>query len=405
MYVNYGGARARRTLQYRCSRRYVARALDNECQLVGGKRIEGAVTAAFLAVTADAGVEAGALAGEQLRAEIESAERSWQLLIEKAEYEAQRAERQYTAVEPENRTVARELERRWNERLQELDAVRAKAAAARQHRRPLSEEEVARAQALGRNLEAVWNAPTTTVRDRKRLLRALIEEVQIRSEEKCYRLHIVWKGGAVTAREVLRATKGGAGLHATADEIIELVRKLAEEFDDAQIARILHRQGHRSGRDLAFTKSSVSSLRHSHHIPACSRKIARDDRQGPFTADEAARELGVTATTVHHWLRQGVLAGEQLTPRAPWRIVLTEEVRSRLAGGDAPTGWVGLDEAAKRLGVGKSLVAYWVKRGKLNAYRTKVGKRPCWKIDVSSMSSGRQSDLFDQKINADEKEP
>jgi excisionase family DNA binding protein len=108
---------------------------------------------------------------------------------------------------------------------------------------------------------------------------------------------------------------------------------------------------------------------------------------------------------VHQWLRQGVLAGKQMTPRAPWQIVLTEEVRRRLAGGDVPAGWVGLVEAARRLGVGKSLVAYWVKRGKLNAIRTRVGKRPCWRIDVSSASCGRQSDLFDQKINADDKEP
>ena len=108
---------------------------------------------------------------------------------------------------------------------------------------------------------------------------------------------------------------------------------------------------------------------------------------------------------MHHWLRQGVLAGEQLTPRAPWRILLTEDVRRRLTGGDAPAGWVGLAEAAKRLGVGKSLVAYWVKRGKLNAVRTRVGKRPCWRIDVSSTSCARQSDLLDQMINADDEEP
>ena len=341
----------------------------------------------------------------RLRADIESAERSWQFLIEKAEYEAQRAERQYAAVEPENRTVARELERRWNERLEELDAVRAKATAAHQHRRPLSDDEVERTHALGRNLDAVWNAATTTVRDRKRLLRALIEELQIRTDEKRHRVRIVWKGGAVTDREIVRGPKGGAALRATASEIVELVRKLASEFDDTQIARILHRQGHRSGLDLAFTKSSVSSLRHKHQIPVCPKRTPRDGREGPFSADEAARELGVTASTVHHWLRQGVLAGEQMTPRAPWRIVLTEDVRRRLAGGDVPAGWVGLAEAAKRLGVGKSLVAYWVKRGKLKAVRTKVGKRPCWKIDVLSTSCGPQSDLFDQMINADDKEP
>ena len=135
------------------------------------------------------------------------------------------------------------------------------------------------------------------------------------------------------------------------------------EFDDAQIARILNRQGRRSGLGLAFTKSSVCSLRGNHHIAACAKKRTSDGRDGPFTADEAARELGVTASTVHRWLREGVLAGAQATSNAPWRIVLSEEVRQRLAGGAAPAGWVGLSEAARRLGLSKSLVAYMVKQG------------------------------------------
>jgi excisionase family DNA binding protein len=89
---------------------------------------------------------------------------------------------------------------------------------------------------------------------------------------------------------------------------------------------------------------------------------------------------------------------------APWSIVLTEEVRRRLTAGDAPAGWVGLDEAARRLGLTKSHVAYLVKQGKLNAVRTTVGKRQCWRIDVASATCGRQSDLLDQMINERRKE-
>lgn len=403
MYVNYGGSNARRTLQYRCSRQ---RVLAPECQLVGGKRIEATVVEAFLLATEAAGPEAAALAGERLREEIETAERAWKLRIEKAEYETQRAERQYMAIEPENRTVARELERRWNERLLELETLRDQAARAGQGRRPLTETELARAQELGRNLEAVWYASTTTVQDRKRLLRALIDEVQVRTEEQRHRVRIVWKGGAVTEREVarFRIGDGQPRPHRTAEEIVELVRKLARDFDDAQIARILHRQGHRSGLGLAFTKSSVSSLRHKNDIPVCTNKKSREGRDGPFTADEAARELGVSMHTVHRWLREGLLAGEQATPSAPWRILLTEDVRRRLGGGAAPEGWVGLDEAARRLGIGKSLVAHWVKQGKLKAVRTTVGKRQCWRIDVSSTDCGNQSGLFDRMGNDTTKE-
>lgn len=108
--------------------------------------------------------------------------------------------------------------------------------------------------------------------------------------------------------------------------------------------------------------------------------------------------------TVHRWLRDGVLAGEQVTPKAPWRILLPENVRQRLAGGCAPDGWVGLDEAARRLGIGKSLVAHLVKQGKLKAIRTTIGKRQCWRIDVSSTNSGQQADLFDRMSNPASKE-
>jgi excisionase family DNA binding protein len=401
MMVGYGGAKAKRTLQYRCRRpeEYGRR----DCQLVGGKRIEATVVEAFLEVTAAAGSEAAALADQQLRAEIAVAETTWRLQIEKAEYEARRAERQYMAVEPENRTVARELERRWEQSLSELDTVRANAASALGHRRPLSAEELARAAQLGRQLGEVWAAPTTTVRDRKRLLRSLIEEVQLRSEAERYQVRIVWKGGATTDREVIRLASGGQA-HATPLDTVELVRKLALEFDDAQIARILNRQGRRSGLGRAFTKQSVMSMRGKNKIPSAPKRVPRDERDGPFTLDQAAGELGVTVGTVQRWLRDGLLAGQQTVPGAPWRIVLTDEVRRRLSGNDVPQGWVGLTEAARRLGVGKSQVAYWVKQGKLPAVRTRVGKRSCWRIDVSSATCGRQSNLLDQMISSHTKE-
>ena len=393
MVVGYGGAKAQRTLQYRC--RQPGDYGRRECQLVGGKRIEAAVVATFLEVTRTAGEEAARLADEQLRGEIATAQRSWGLQIEKAEYEAARAERQYTAVEPENRTVARELERRWEQRLAELEAVRTRAAGALSPRRALSEQELLRVQELGRDLEQLWSAETTTGRDRKRLLRCLIEEVQLRSETKRYLVRIVWKGGAVTEREVVRFAAGGQA-HATPADTIELVRKLALEFDDAQIARILNRQGRRSGIGLAFTKESVTSLRGKNRIPAAPKPRARDEREGPFTLDQAAHELGVSVATVQRWLREGLLAGQQSVPGAPWRIVLSEEVRRRLDGGDTPAGWVGLNEAARRLGLGQSHVAYLVKRGQLKAVRTKVGKRECWRIDVSSATCGLQRELFDK---------
>jgi len=139
-------------------------------------------------------------------------------------------------------------------------------------------------------------------------------------------------------------------------------------------------------------------------IAKCPKKLAKDPIEGPFTADEVARELGVAMSTVHRWLREGVLAGDQLTPGAPWRILLTAEVRQRLSGGEAPSDWVGLSEAARRLGVSKSQVAYWVKTGKLSAVQATVGKRRCWRIDINSAACGKQAGLFDQMSKAHREE-
>ncbi len=405
MTVSYGGSRASNrnsgTPQYRCG---AARRVQgkNDCQIVGGKQIDRVVVQAFLEATSPAGIEAAVLADEQLQKESEALERCYELEVEKTEYEAQRAERQYNATEPENRLVVRELERKWNERLQEVAEVHARWRNARARRRPLSSQEIERARQLGGDLEAVWSSEATKNQDRKRLLRCAIEEVQLSSEEEKYRIRIVWTGGLITNHEIKRHRRGQWNV--TAEEIVELVRKLTQEFDDAQIARILNKQGRRSGPGNSFTKANIAHLRRQHGIPVAKKIIVRDPREGPFTADEAAAELGIGESTVHKWLREGVLAGTQIAPGAPWRIVLTDDVRKRLLCGDAPSDWVGLTEASRSLGLAKSHVAYLVKTGKLKAVRTKVGKRTCWRIDVSSADCGVQNDFFDQKTTEKSKE-
>jgi excisionase family DNA binding protein len=404
MSVSYGGhhsRRCQRTMQYRCkeARGQVG---GTDCQTVGGKRIDDVVVQVFLEATAPAGLEALGRMQEQLQAESAALQRSWALQVEKAEYEAQRAERQFNSIEPENRLVGRELERRWNEKLKELEEAARKAEQARRQIPWLSEEEIARAARLADHLEEIWRSETTSNRERKRLLRCLIEEVQLTMEDKRYLVRIVWKGGAATEREVVRRPAGGATK--TSEDTIELVRQLAKEFDDAQIARILNKQGRRTGFGNPFTQLKVHSLRGHHQIPQCPIQRPQDPNEGPFTADEAAAELGVVMSTIHRWLRQGVLAGVQATPGAPWRILLTEEVRRRLRGGDAPPGWVSLGEAARRLGLSKSHVAYLAKTGRLEAMQTVVRGQRRWRINVDAATCGRQAEMFERKTDPDVRE-
>ena len=262
MLVSYGGARpkpsSKRTMQYRCS---AARRIHDapECQLVGGRRIDDTVVELFLDVTRSAGEKAGLLAAQRLQQEAEGAELTWRLQIEKAEYEAQRAERQFHAVEPENRLVVRTLEARWNACLKEVEDLRAKAAAGQQERRPLTELEAARARRLGADLESVWLASTTSNRDRKQLLRAAIEEVQLSSEEKRYRVKVIWKGGAVSEREVERHRVGDRGTNpfATSGDTARLRRNQRSRRSRGRELRVESREA-RVPAITALTRPSVA---------------------------------------------------------------------------------------------------------------------------------------------------
>jgi excisionase family DNA binding protein len=403
MNVHSSGGRRRgllKSIQYVCKG---PQRLGASCQVVYGQRVDDAVVAAFLQATQPAGLMAVVRAQEQATEASEQVERAWQLSIEKAQYEAQRAERQFHAVEPENRIVARELERRWNAQLAELEKIREQARTAHEQHVPLRDEEKARILTLGQDVKAIWDAETTTNRDRKRLLRCLLDEVQLRTGPERYLVKLVWKGSTTTELEVKRNARGFNN-RATPEDTVDLVRKLAEELTDEQIARVLNRQGRRGTHGAPFSRASVSSLRRNNGIPRCPGTVATDPRHGPFTAQQAARELGVTPCTVYEWIRDGVLPAKQATVGAPWRVVLSDELRNRLCGGAAPKGWVRITEAAKRLGLSTSHVVYLVKTGKLRAVHTTVGKRRCWKVDVSSTKFAAQSDLFEQNRSRRKKE-
>lgn len=393
-----GGAHGRPP-QYRCVAAY-DQGGDKVCQTIGSRRIDDVVVECFLDAIEPASLEIALKAEELSREEHEAMARVWQLQIEKAEYEAARAERQYQAVEPENRLVARSLERQWNERLEALEAVRAQAAAACRPRPQGAQVDQERIGRLAGDLEVVWAASTTSNRDKKALVRCLIEEVQLRTNKTRCDVRVVWKGGAITDRQVARR---GRDPRATTEDTIDLVRKVALELRDDQIARVLNRQGRRTGQGNAFTAARVVSLRGKYGIPACPPRPPADPRNGPFTADEAANELGVCSHTIHKWLRAGILPGSQVTVGAPWRIRLTDEIRQRLGSdsGEAPESWVGLTEAARQLGLTKQHVSYLVRTGKLPGMRTGVHNRTCWRIDVSSAGSGRQQEMFDQMTNGD----
>ena len=367
---------------YHCAGDSIVNGRGEHCLRIGGRQLDHAVATVFLAALGPAGVEAALQAAEQLEADHDGALAQWRLQVERAQYEAQRAERRYRTVDPENRLVARGLEAEWEKHLQELDAAQAELARREPQRpRALSAEERAAILALGTDLNRVWDAATTTDRDRKELLRALLEEVSIAvdTEKRNAHLTLRWQGGLISEFDRALSTHRVASVR-TDDDTLALVRRLAAHYPDAVIAGILNRQGRRTATGQRFNTNHVGNLRRHWQIARFAPPT--DPPTGDVvTVAEAATMLGLAASTVHRWLNDGFITGEQLTPGAPWRIRMTDELRSRFVEAP-PAGYVTMLEATRRLAVTRQTVLQRVKRGELPAVHVCRGRRKGLRIKV-----------------------
>ena len=164
----------------------------------------------------------------------------------------------------------------------------------------------------------------------------------------------------------------------TDEDTIELVGRLAAHHPNRQIAAILNKQGRRTGTGLLFTEPRVKHVRQQNQIPAAPPP---DPDSGIFTIDQAATELGVTATTIYRWLKAGLLPGEQATAHAPWRIRLTDALRARFVE-HAPDGYLPMLEATQLLGTSRQTLLQRVKRGELHAVHVRAGRRKGLRIRV-----------------------
>ena len=181
-----------------------------------------------------------------------------------------------------------------------------------------------------------------------------------------------------------------SGHAATDPDTLELVRRLAVDYPDHQIAGILARQGRRTGVGNPFTADRVRSLRAHHKIPSRTPRTPPPAGTDRVTVGQAARQLGVSTATVHRWLREGFIIGEQATANAPWQIQITPELRARICQ-HAPEGWLPLAEAAAALGLARQTVLHKVQRDELPAVYVQHGKRKGLRIQVIP----RQVGLFD----------
>src|SRR6266568_4392695 len=313
---------------------------------VGGQAIDAAIAEAFLTALAPAALQACLAAAEQLEDGHDAALAQWRRQAEQARHQAARP-------------------------------------------RALSPQERAAILALGGDLGVVWDAPTTTDKDRKQLLRTLLDEVNITARRDDPSPHasliLRWKGGAISELAVpLRRPQPKIR---TGEDTIALIRRLAAHYPDATIAGILNRQHRTTARGLSFTASRVASLRTHWHIP-CHQPGSDAPAEGELlNVTKAAHELKIAPSTLLRWLNDGFVAGEQVTPGAPWRVRLTGELRGMLTD-NTPDGWLALHHASRALGVSRQTVLQKVKRGELRAVLTRTGRRKGLRIEVPAPQDG-----------------
>ena len=388
--VAYDGRRGHKRPSYYCPGRILVENRGSWCMRVGGVQLDQAVARALLAALTPAGVKAALHAAESLEADHDAALKQWRLQLEHARYQAERAERRYRQVEPEHRLVARGLERDWENALGELAKAEAELALREQQRpRALTDTERDQLLSLGADLGRVWSAPTTTDRDRKQLIRCLIEDVTIdvSREQRHAQLTIRWRGGAIT--ELAVPLPRHQPTIRTDEDTIELIRRLAVHYDDGRIAGILNRQGRRSARGERFTAIIVGGLRRYRHIPAYQPPTEPPDGE-LMPVYKAAEQLGVAPSTIFRWLQAGFIRGEQDTPGAPWRIRVNNQLRALFVE-DAPAAYVPIVDAMRTLGVSRQTVLQRVKRGELQALHVRNGRRKGLRILVPQA----ETSLFD----------
>lgn len=300
------------------------------CISIGALKIDQAVSAAAHETLRPGAVSASLQAWEQSQKTASAKAEALQLALEKMRYEADRARRQYDAVDPENRLVAAELESRWNAKLEEVSRLAQRIATETEQFDTLQDGQRQRLMTLGQDVELLWNHKDAAVELKKRILRTLLKEVVIDLKEEDHpevvmKLH--WSGGVHTELRVPKNRAGHHGRQPSAD-VVELVRDLALTCDDAAVASILNRRGLRTGTGKAWTSSRVQSLRRTHGIPA----HCNEETRTWITLDQTADVLQVSRGTVRKLIRAGVIPATQSTRCAPWVIdpsdLQTPEVRS-----------------------------------------------------------------------------
>lgn len=310
---------------YQCNWKHREGLARRSCLTVPAPPLDSAISARVVDAVTPLTIELAVAALSNLEERDAAVAAQWRRRIERAHYDADLAERRYEAVDPANRLIAATLEQRWNDALQHLLELEAEMAKfERQTLRAVTAEQKQQIMQLGRDFPRLWNAQTTSPRDRKRMLRLLVKDITVAKgpEPKQVKLRIRWQGGATETVE-LRLPPNRADAIRYPPPFIDEVRTLTQSHDDREIAALLTRDGKKSATGKPFTACMISWIRFKYRIPGPS--VAA----GTLTVRQVCQRYGVSIWVVYYWIDRGLIPAHR-KPGLPYAITITDTVDQQL---------------------------------------------------------------------------
>jgi DNA invertase Pin-like site-specific DNA recombinase len=384
----------RMRMAYNRNPAYVCRAAHNQygeprCQHFTAPPVDEAVSQLFLQAVAPARLEAALGAVAEIEAERQRLAEQWRLRLERARYQADLARRRYEEVDPANRLVAATLERDWETQLQNLAKLEQEWEQTQAElNTPLSAAEINHIRELAADLPTLWQAPTTSNQDRKRLLRCLIQDVTLDafSDPKTTQVFVRWHTGAVTHLQVPRPQPG----RRTSQTLLERIRTLAQTFSDQQVADRLNTEGFTTRTGLAWTAKRVMGVRRKNNIPSqyhCQTQNLIPRGDGLFSIKQVAEILQYSPATIHEWFLKGFLIGQQTHPRAHVWLRFDDSDRLRVGATIPfdPDLMIPYPQAPAHFELTPAQLRQALIDGSLVALRVLIFNRPRWVIQSSAI--------------------
>lgn len=287
------------------------------CLAFGGSTVDKAFSRQLLDVITPYGMEASIEAAKTLCLKEEETKKALSQKIKQLEYEVSRAFEQYNEVDPRNRLVAAELERRWNVKLEELACAKKDYEKTDKKQCAVTEEEKRKILTFGERFSEVWTSADCPNSVRKRIVRSIIEDVIVNLDDESQMLRFIihWKGGCHSAIEM---PKPPAGIgQKTSEEDLGIIRKMAHRYGDNDIARVLNRLGRRTATGMRWNQSRITNIRSKYSIAG---HLYTVEDPNVLTLGQTAKYLNVSRTTVKRLVAAGTLEKEQAVPWAPWEI-------------------------------------------------------------------------------------